>query len=126
MSSRGVVYAAGAGSGSGAGFLATAAVAPIGYLLLIRLWLLQPPDRVAGGRAGTSVVVLTLALGLSLSVLWEFAEWAGDKYIDSNIGVGYEDPLGDLAAGAAGSIASGTLLATNLPARRRGVSVNAR
>ncbi|MGW9825529.1 hypothetical protein ACUXNS_000513 [Brevibacterium pityocampae] len=43
-----------------------------------------------------------LALSALLSVLWEFGEWAGFVFISEEIGVGYHDTIGDLAAGTLG------------------------
>ena len=42
--------------------------------------------------------------------MWEFAEWAGNNYITNEISVGYEDTLGDIAAGGAGSMVAGVAL----------------
>ncbi|MBG6181593.1 hypothetical protein [Arthrobacter sp. CAN_A1] len=103
--------------------VATAAIAPIAYLLLLRMGYLPRPE--ATRRAATGVTILTLALGLSLSVVWEFAEWGGNRYITNEINVGYEDTLGDIAVGGLGSLASGVLLASVLTRRRNRISVNA-
>lgn len=103
--------------------LVTAAVSLIAYLLLLRLRYLPRPEPTR--RAAIGVVVITLALGLSLSVVWEFAEWAGNEYITQEINVGYEDTLSDIAAGGAGSLVSGMLLASSLSRRQQPISVNA-
>ncbi|GAA3710813.1 hypothetical protein GCM10022377_25480 [Zhihengliuella alba] len=58
-----------------------------------------------------STVVLTLALGMTLAVLWEFLEWAGHTFISGDIHVGYTDTLGDLAVGGLGAGLAGVLLA---------------
>ena len=70
------------------------------------------------------MTIVTLALGITLSVVWEFAEWAGYTYITSGINVGYADTLGDLAAGGLGSLLSGALLASSLTGRQHQISVN--
>ena len=57
-----------------------------------------------------AVPAVVTALGLALSVLWEFGEWWGHYYVDSTINVGYQDTIGDLAAGGLGSLLSGVLL----------------
>ncbi|MBD7995559.1 hypothetical protein H9639_09655 [Arthrobacter sp. Sa2CUA1] len=64
------------------------------------------------GRQLPSFVVTALvtALGLALSVLWEFAEWWGHTFVDETVNIGYQDTLGDLAAGGLGALASGYLL----------------
>lgn len=88
---------------------ATGVLAAMAYLLLGRLHAVPDPAAPAPAvRAPrTAVVLLTTALGLGLSVLWEFGEWWGHNYVDSRINVGYDDTLGDLAAGAAGSVLAG-------------------
>lgn len=59
------------------------------------------------------VVVLTTALGALLAVLWEAGEWAGHTMLNDDIGVGYDDTIGDLVAGTGGSLAAGLALAWN-------------
>lgn len=54
-----------------------------------------------------SRTVLTTAFGLSIGVLWEFAEWMGHTFVDQSIFVNYDDTIGDLAAGGAGSFVAG-------------------
>lgn len=44
-----------------------------------------------------------LSTGSLLAVLWEIGEWFGHEFIDSAVGVGYRDTLGDLAAGLVGA-----------------------
>ncbi|HEY4615036.1 MAG TPA: hypothetical protein VIG75_06215 [Citricoccus sp.] len=63
--------------------------------------------RAGPGAAGT--VLLTTALGVLLAVAWEFGEWVGHTYLDPAIQVGYDDTVGDLAAGLAGAAAGGVL-----------------
>ncbi len=83
----------------------TGLVAAVGYDALVRLGVL--PRRMP--RAGTAVV--TAALGTALAVLWELGEWFGHAVVDDRIQVGYLDTLGDLAAGLAGAVLAGVLLA---------------
>ena len=87
----------------------TGLIAAVAYVAVARLLGLgEVADRTAvpAGRAA-GVVVLTTALGLALSVSWEFAEWAGHTYADPAIHVGYLDTLGDLAAAGLGSLLAG-------------------
>lgn len=49
-------------------------------------------------------VVVTVGLGGTLAVLWELGEWAGHTFLDPAIQVGYQDTIGDLAAGLAGTV----------------------
>ncbi len=78
------------------------------YLLLARRGIAPTPS--PKGPPLITLIVLTTALGISLGVLWEFAEWWGHTFIDQTIHVGYEDTLGDLAAGGLGSAIAGASL----------------
>lgn len=65
-----------------------------------------------GGLAAPGVlthVLLVTALGTSLAVLWEYAEFVGDAVVDPRVAVGYVDTMGDLAAGSAGALLAGAL-----------------
>ncbi|MFL4477923.1 hypothetical protein ACIPUB_06500 [Paeniglutamicibacter sp. ORCA_105] len=55
-------------------------------------------------RQTAGILVAVTGLGVLLAVLWEIGEWAGHTFINSEVGVGYEDTLGDLAAGSLGSL----------------------
>jgi hypothetical protein len=61
------------------------------------------------GDTALGTVLLATALGVLLAVAWEFGEWVGHTYLDPAIQVGYDDTIGDLAAGLAGSLAAGVL-----------------
>ncbi|WP_336711322.1 hypothetical protein [Arthrobacter sp. USHLN218] len=93
-------------------FAATGVLAALAFRLWQR-WLEpapQPPP------AGARTILHVLSLGALLSVLWEFGEWFGYYLVSSDINVGYDDTVGDLAAGLLGSLAAGTLLARRRPA----------
>ncbi len=68
------------------------------------------------GRAG--IALTTTAVGTSLGVVWEVAEWLGYVYVDDSIYVAPGDTVGDLVAGAAGSAVAGLLLARRVRSRR--------
>lgn len=89
---------------AGNGLLAVVVV-----LLMVRSGMLTEPSGSPAQQAGVAVV--TLGVGVVLGLLWELGEWAGHTYLDDSIQVGYEDTLGDLAAGAVGSLAAGWVLA---------------
>ncbi|WP_411720284.1 hypothetical protein [Mycetocola sp.] len=55
----------------------------------------------------SSIVTLTTVFGLAAGVMWELVEWVGHTYIDQTIFVGYNDTVGDLAAGGLGSLLAG-------------------
>ena len=44
------------------------------------------------------------AAGTALGVLWEIAEWWGHHWVTAEIGVGYDDTLGDLTADLVGAL----------------------
>lgn len=74
------------------------------YEALVRAAVLAAPEAPYPRRARLGAVVITLSLGLTLGVLWELGEWYGQAHVDSRIQVGYDDTLGDLAAGGAGAL----------------------
>jgi hypothetical protein len=87
----------------------TGVIAAMLYLLLARCGVVPPP---ADARFTVATgVVLTLALGLAVSALWEMVEWFGHAFISSEIFVEYDDTIADMAVGAVGSIIAGTVLA---------------
>ena len=94
-------------------FCCTGVIAVMLYLLLARVGVVPEP---ATGRRATAIV-LTLALGLAVSALWEMVEWFGHAVISSAIFVEYNDTIGDMAVGGLGSLLAGALLSA--AARRR-------
>ncbi|MGW6173704.1 hypothetical protein ACWF5H_09460 [Arthrobacter sp. NPDC055138] len=63
-----------------------------------------------GGRTGVVVpAVLLVCATVTLGVLWELGEWLGHTYITPEIGVGYDDTIGDLAANFVGAILGAAL-----------------
>lgn len=76
------------------------------------------PDPSAQWNAGvpgpaavrTVQTLFTAGLGALLAVLWEVGEWAGHTLLDPAIQVGYEDTVGDLAAGVSGALLAGLFL----------------
>jgi hypothetical protein len=98
--------------------LATGLVAGAAQAALTRAGVLAPADLDGLSRARLGVVLSTVSLGLALGVLWELGEWAGHTLVDDRIQTGYDDTLGDLASGGAGSVVAGMLLA-GVPRRPR-------
>lgn len=93
-------------------------IAAMGMVLLVRVGLL--PSRLDVRRPGLSIAILTTLLGVTFGVIWEFTEWAGNRFLDSTIYVTYTDTLGDIAAGGLGSLLAGclmTFLAASPPSR---------
>lgn len=91
-------------------FITVGASSAVLYLLLARMDI-TPGASVGKALPSRSIVVLTSALGISVAVLWEFFEWAGNAFISPGIHVGYVDTIGDLAVGWFGAILAGLLLA---------------
>lgn len=103
-------------------FAATGVIAVVAFYLLVRAGAVAHPGaaRPVAARPGrpapssavlrAAVPVLVLSLGLAVSVLWELGEWVGHTFVDENINVGYQDTLGDLAAGGLGALLAGFLL----------------
>ncbi|WP_341393289.1 hypothetical protein [Arthrobacter sp. G119Y2] len=106
-------------------FAATGVIAAMTYLLLARLGAVPAPaPSPVPGRSlalRIAVPVLVLALGLAVSVLWELGEWWGNAFVDGSINVGYQDTMGDLAAGGLGALLAGLALgkASRPPHRRQ-------
>jgi len=57
-----------------------------------------------------SLVLVTLAIGVMAGVLWEVGEWAGNRFVDPSILVGYDDTIGDLVVGGLGALCAGLLM----------------
>ncbi|WP_066039749.1 hypothetical protein [Herbiconiux solani] len=88
----------------------TGMIAIVAYLFLARLGAVARP-----GGAGFTVaggILVTTALGLAVSALWEMVEWIGKTYVSSAIFVEYDDTIGDMAVGGLGALLAGVLLAT--------------
>ena len=60
---------------------------------------------------GWLTIGCAIALGLALASVWEMLEWIGHTYIDTAIGVGYDDTISDIATGGAGALVAGVVLA---------------
>ncbi|WP_323960211.1 hypothetical protein GC088_01770 [Arthrobacter sp. JZ12] len=88
----------------------TGPIAGMAYVLAAHIGLLPEPQLTRHPRV--SVVLQVVLLGVALSVLWEFGEFAGNAWVDSDIYVTYPDTMGDLAVATLGSAAAGLLLAS--------------
>jgi hypothetical protein len=88
-------------------FACTGVLAVIAYLGLSRLRVV--PDLRQDTLRRTPVVV-TAAIGLAISALWEMVEWAGWRFISDEIYVAYQDSIGDMAVGGLGALLGGALL----------------
>ncbi|GAB3606386.1 hypothetical protein GCM10027413_17950 [Conyzicola nivalis] len=85
-------------------FVATGLLAAALFVIAQRLLV------VPAGATKAQGVVFTTAFGMAAAVVWEMAEWAGHNFVDPTIFVAYNDTIGDLAAGTAGSILAGCFI----------------
>jgi hypothetical protein len=99
--------------------VATGLVAAVAHLTLTRLGVVPPADSPGLLRPRLGVAVVTVALGLALATVWELGEWAGHTFLDDRIQVGYADTVGDLLAGAAGTLVAAVLLSRRQSADAR-------
>lgn len=91
-------------------FVTAGSSAAVLFLLLARAEI-TPGSALGKALPGRSIVVMTFAFGVTVAVLWEIFEWAGNAFISKEIHVGYIDTLLDIAVGGAGAIVAGLLLA---------------
>ncbi|WP_146903422.1 hypothetical protein [Cellulomonas aerilata] len=88
----------------------TGLVAAVSLGALVRLGAVRDPDDADLRAHRLGVALVTVAVGLGLSVVWEIAEWLGHTYVDPAIYVTETDTLGDLLAGGLGSLVAGAAL----------------
>lgn len=70
---------------------------------------------------GPVICVLGLAsAGTALGVVWEVAEWWGHHEVTEEIGVGYDDTLGDLTADLVGAVTAAVVAVASARSVRRG------
>lgn len=86
-------------------FLATAAIAAVGFVALHRCDVVPNPTR------RRSAIILLPVIGLAISAVWEMVEWAGKTFVAPDIFVTYQDTIGDMAVGGAGALLMGFALA---------------
>ncbi|QIG39885.1 hypothetical protein G5T42_10640 [Microbacterium sp. 4R-513] len=85
----------------------TGVIAVMTYLAFARLRIVLEPL----GRLRRAPLMLGPMIALAVSAVWEMIEWIGWAFVSSDIYVGYQDTIGDMAAGGVGGIAAGVLLA---------------
>ena len=92
-------------------FITVGAVSAVAYLALVRLRLLPGPQDAPVRAHRASLGILTVSLGLTVAVVWEFYEWAAYHLPNDAIRIGYDDTIFDLALGGLGSLVAGFALA---------------
>ncbi len=81
------------------------------YLVFAQVALLPGLHEDVVRQHPTSVVILTVALGLAAGALWELYEWVATSLFPSaSIAVGYDDTVLDLTMDAAGSVVAACVL----------------
>lgn len=106
--------------------LATGVIAVVAYDAVVRLAVVPAPEDATTTAQRIGVVVVTAGLGSLLGIAWEIGEWWGNAYLDPTIGVGYEDTVSDLAAGAFGSALAAVVMLAVARRRRAGRAGSAR
>lgn len=97
-------------------FFCTAVLAAALYVLLLRSETVADPGvSLMAAKVG---VLLTTAIGLALSALWEMVEWLGLVFITPDIFVTYTDTIGDMVAGGIGSLAAGAVVVLHIRSNR--------
>ncbi|HYI34878.1 MAG TPA: hypothetical protein VEX88_15575 [Glaciibacter sp.] len=89
-------------------FLANGLCAALCYIAFAQLGIVS--DGALLPRPVVSTVVMVVAIGLALGVIWEILEWFGHTFIDEKIFVSYVDTIGDLVWGGAGAVLAGYLM----------------
>lgn len=92
--------------------LANGCLAVAAVLVMTRVGLLGPSVPPVG------TIVIVTGVGALLAVVWEAGEWFGHTVLNDQIGVGYDDTIGDLVAGTLGSALAGCVLASRAGHRR--------
>ena len=84
-------------------------VAANGLLALLAFLTLQRAGVLPDVLSRSASILVITAFGAGLGVLWEIGEWIGHTLINDSIGVGYDDTIGDLTCGLAGSLVAAVL-----------------
>lgn len=90
--------------------IAPGSLAAAAYFLLVRARVLLEPQRARSFLRSWALVVWVTLVGVSAAVLWEFYEWTMEQLSPQGMRVGYTDTVGDLLAGAVGSMVAGLLV----------------
>ena len=98
---------------------ATGLIGAVTWQVLVRVGALPHHDDVRLERPRLGTFVVTTGAAVTLAVVWEFLEWMGHTWIDDRIQVGYNDTVGDLAAGAVGAVIAGLFVSRTAAAEPR-------
>jgi len=98
---------------------ATGLIGAVTWQVLVRVGALPHHDDVRLERPRLGTFVVTTGAAVALAVVWELLEWMGHTWIDDRIQVGYNDTVGDLAAGAVGAVVAALLVSRTSAAEPR-------
>lgn len=84
--------------------------APTLYIVLARLDLVPDPKDETHLRHYAGMFVVAFAFGVAMGGLWELWEWFADHTLGTELQLGNDDTVGDLAADSAGSLAGAATL----------------
>ncbi|MFS0885811.1 hypothetical protein [Aeromicrobium sp. 179-A 4D2 NHS] len=98
---------------------ATGLIGAVTWQVLVRAGALTHHDDVRLERPRLGTFVVTAGAAVTLAVVWEFLEWIGHTWVDERIQVGYDDTVGDLAAGAVGAVVAALLVSRTSAAEPR-------
>ena len=82
----------------------------VAYIALARIEVLPDLRDEFSPRHLLGLFVVTAALGIAIGGVWELFEWTSDEVFGSNLSMGNDDTVGDLASDTLGALAGGALL----------------
>ena len=82
----------------------------VAYIALARIEVLPDLREEFSPRHYLGIFVVTAALGVAIGGVWELFEWTSDELFGSNLSMGNDDTVGDLAFDTLGALTGGALL----------------
>lgn len=91
-------------------FLVPSFLAPVVYILLVRLDVLDDLREQTEPHHRIGIFLVTLSFGLAVGAIWEIFEWTADHAVGSNLVRSAGDTATDLLADGSGAAAGAVLL----------------
>ena len=91
-------------------FIVPMLTSQVAYIALARIEVLPDLREEFSPRHLTGIFVITAALGIAIGGVWELFEWTSDELFGSNLSMGNDDTVTDLACDTAGALTGGALL----------------
>jgi hypothetical protein len=91
-------------------FIVPMLTSQVAYIALARIEVLPDLRDEFSPRHLTGIFVITAALGIAIGGVWELFEWTSDELFGSNLSMGNDDTVTDLACDTAGALSGGALL----------------